>query len=120
MFRFIQSRSFGQLVREQRIAKKLPLRQVAALLEMDQAILCKIERGQRTASSAHVQKLAQILEIDHFELEKAHLIEKLLVLVPFDVVGLSALEAVSNEVAVAVSKASKMVETQPNQSIGVQ
>jgi len=48
----------GSLIRELRIKEGYPLRKVAAFLEMDQAVLSKIERGLRRPSKAHVLKLA--------------------------------------------------------------
>ena len=41
--------SLGDNIRKLREDKELPLRTVAAYLDIDQAILSKIERGQRKA-----------------------------------------------------------------------
>jgi len=41
---------FGATIRKLREEKKLPLRIVSAYLDIDQAILSKIERGQRRAA----------------------------------------------------------------------
>jgi predicted nucleotidyltransferase len=59
---------FGVTIRELREAKKLPLRIVSAYLDIDQAILSKIERGQRKASKELVAKLA-----DYFSVSKGNL-----------------------------------------------
>ena len=48
--------------------KTLPLRTVAAYLDIDQAILSKIERGQRNASRELVPKLAGFFKTDENEL----------------------------------------------------
>lgn len=56
--------SFGGIIRELRIEKKLPLRTVAAYLEIDQAVLSKIERGHRKASKNIVIKLADYFNVD--------------------------------------------------------
>jgi HTH-type transcriptional regulator, competence development regulator len=40
---------FGAIIRKSREEKKLLLREVAAHLEIDQAVLSKIERGKRKA-----------------------------------------------------------------------
>jgi transcriptional regulator with XRE-family HTH domain len=37
----------GELLRRLRVEQKLPLRKVAALLDIDVAILSKMERGER-------------------------------------------------------------------------
>lgn len=51
--------SFGRKIRELRIGKGDPLRKVAAFLDIDQAILSKIETGKRTASRENVLKLEE-------------------------------------------------------------
>ena len=51
--------SFGDTIRKLRENKELPLRTVAAYLDIDQAILSKIERGQRKPTREQVVKLAE-------------------------------------------------------------
>ena len=51
--------SLGEIIRKCREDQKLPLRIVAHYLDIDQAILSKIERGQRKISRAQVLKLAK-------------------------------------------------------------
>lgn len=51
--------SFGRKIRELRIGKGDPLRKVAAFLDIDQAILSKIETGKRTATRENVLKLEE-------------------------------------------------------------
>lgn len=67
----------GEILREQRESKGLLLRQVAALLEMDTAILSKIERGERKATKEHILKMADILTLDKDELLIQYLSEKI-------------------------------------------
>jgi predicted nucleotidyltransferase len=59
---------FVVLIRELRINRKVPLRRVAAFLDIDQAILSKIEHGSRKASRANVLKLAEFFNYDKNEL----------------------------------------------------
>ena len=47
---FIKMDSLGNIIKKLRIEKELPLRTVAAYLDIDQAILSRIERGQRKQS----------------------------------------------------------------------
>lgn len=54
----------GEIIREQRKTKGLLLRQVAARLDIDIAILSKIERSERKASREQIVKLADILDLD--------------------------------------------------------
>jgi transcriptional regulator with XRE-family HTH domain len=56
--------SLGETIRKHREVNKLPLRTVAAYLDIDQAILSKIERGQRKASREQVIKLAKYFQSD--------------------------------------------------------
>jgi len=44
------------------------LRQLSALIEVDSAILSKIERGERKARREHVVKIAKALELDEREI----------------------------------------------------
>jgi predicted nucleotidyltransferase/plasmid maintenance system antidote protein VapI len=65
----VKSEGFGDLIRKYRTEMRLPLRKVAAFLDIDQAILSKIERGKRKANREQVMKLAGF-----FGVEKDHLI----------------------------------------------
>ena len=51
--------TIGILIRKLRLEKGYPLRKVAAFLDIDQAILSKMERGQRRISKEQVVKLAK-------------------------------------------------------------
>jgi transcriptional regulator with XRE-family HTH domain len=55
-------------MRELRERKQLLLRQVAAHLEVDTALMSKIERGDRKASREQVIKISQFLEVNEDEL----------------------------------------------------
>lgn len=59
---------FGNRVRELREENNLLLRQLAARLEMDTAMLSKIERGDRRAKRELVVSLAKIFKVDKKEL----------------------------------------------------
>jgi len=65
---FIKMKSIGNTLRELRENKQLPLRVVAAFLDIDPAIMSRIERGQRKASREQVIKLAEYFNIDENEL----------------------------------------------------
>ena len=58
----------GEIIRREREKKELLLRQVASQLDMDTAILSKIERGERKATREQIIKLAEILGLDKDEL----------------------------------------------------
>ena len=61
-------KKIGEIIRERREQKGFLLRQVAAKLDIDNAILSKIERGERKPTRDHILKLADILELNTEEL----------------------------------------------------
>lgn len=74
---YFKLKTTGEIIREQREKKELLLRQVASQLEMDTAILSKIERGERKATREQIIKLAQILELNKDELLIQYLSERI-------------------------------------------
>lgn len=60
--------SLGEHIRKLRTERGLPLRKVAAQLDIDQSILSKIERGRRTPSKDQVIRISQIFDVDEKEL----------------------------------------------------
>jgi predicted nucleotidyltransferase len=56
----------------------LPLRKVAAILDIDQAILSKIERGQRKIRRDQVIKLAEFFQYDQKEMLIAYLSDRII------------------------------------------
>ena len=69
--------SFGSNIRKLRIDRGLPLRTVAAYLKIDQAILSKIERGQRKAPRAMVFRLSKYFKVNENDLMVTWLSDKL-------------------------------------------
>ncbi|WP_424964407.1 helix-turn-helix domain-containing protein [Ekhidna sp.] len=56
--------TFGEIIRNLRELQGLPIRKVAAHLDIDPSTLSKIERGDRNANRDQVVKLSSILNID--------------------------------------------------------
>ncbi len=56
--------SFADKIRELRLKKGDPLRKVASFLDIDQAILSKIENGKRIATRANVIKLEEYYGVE--------------------------------------------------------
>lgn len=56
--------SFGEIIRDARNKRKLILRQVSALVDIDQGIISKIERGERKPSRKQVIRFAEVFELD--------------------------------------------------------
>lgn len=71
------SQTIGEVLRESREKKGLLLRQVAALLDIDTAILSKVERGERKATKEQIVKFADVLDLDKEELLIHYLSEKI-------------------------------------------
>jgi len=61
--------NFGQYIRRLREEKKLPLRKVAAQLDIDISTLSKVERGDRPISIKYLRPLSQILKIELKEIQ---------------------------------------------------
>lgn len=56
--------TFGEAVRKLRELRKMPLRKLAAILDIDQSTLSKIERNERRANAETIEKLSSTFEID--------------------------------------------------------
>ena len=67
----------GQKIRELRESQNLLLRQVAAELEVDTALISKIERGDRNASKQQVIEIAKYLKANEEELLTLWLADKI-------------------------------------------
>ncbi|MBK7429121.1 MAG: XRE family transcriptional regulator [Saprospiraceae bacterium] len=91
--------SLGEKLRKLREEKKLPLRKVAAFLDMDQAILSKIERGLRPVNREMVLKLASYYAVAEKELLVAWLSEKLLRELDGEDNAVEALQAAEEQMA---------------------
>lgn len=70
-------KTIGEIIRGHREEKGMLLRQLAALLEIDSAILSKIERGERKATKEQIIKIANILGIKQNEMLIQYLSEKI-------------------------------------------
>lgn len=90
--------SFGDSIRKLRENKELPLRAVAAYLDIDQAILSKIERGQRKPHREQVVKLAAYYKVKENDLLIAWLSDKLVYEVEDEDIALQALQIAEEKV----------------------
>lgn len=73
----MNNESFGDYIKKAREAIKLPLRKVAAHLDIDQSTLSKVERGERPASPDYLKPLAEILELDLKEVQAKFIADKI-------------------------------------------
>jgi predicted nucleotidyltransferase len=90
--------TFGNLIRKHRGDRRLPLRKVAAELDVDIAILSKIECSKRKASRDMVVKLANYFGIPENELLVVWLSDKLVYDVQDETVALQALKVAEERV----------------------
>lgn len=69
---------FGEYLRNLREERQLLQREIASMLEMDMALLSKIERGTRRARREQVYAFAKAYKIDPEELNKRWLVDKVI------------------------------------------
>jgi len=86
------NKSTGEILREKREEKGLLLRHVSAELDIDTAILSKIERSERKATKEQIVKLAEILDLDKDDLIIQYLSEKILCEIKDEKLGSKALK----------------------------
>lgn len=91
--------SLGEIIKNLRVEKGLPLRTVAAFLDIDQAILSRIERGQRNATRAQIVKLAEYFKIKESDLLVSWLSDKLLREVEKEEIALKALQVAEEKLS---------------------
>jgi transcriptional regulator with XRE-family HTH domain len=85
----------------------LLLRQVAPLLDMDTALLSKIERGERQAKKETVLKIAKILKIKSDELLTLWLADQIYDVVKDEDNALKAMMVAEDSVKYLISKKTK-------------
>lgn len=82
----------GEILREEREKRGLLLRQVGALMDVDQALISKFERGERKPTREQVLAFAKIFKLKENELMLAWLSDKLVSEVQHEELGLEALK----------------------------
>ncbi len=92
------NKTTGEILREKREGKGLLLRHVSAKLDIDTAILSKIERGERKASKEQIIKLAKILDLDKEKLVVQYLSEKILYEIKDEELGEKALKVAEQKI----------------------
>ena len=88
------------LLKNAREQKGLKTREVAQLLQIDQALISKFENGSRKPTKEQVAKLATFLEIDYQTLMIAWLKERILYEIGNDSFALKAMNMVQEESAI--------------------
>ena len=92
------SKLVGELLREKREKKGLLLRHVSAALDIDTAILIKIEIIARKDTKEQVIKLAEILDLNKEDLLVQFLSEKILYEIRDEELGEKALKVAEQQI----------------------
>ncbi len=72
----VAQQTFGETLRKLREDDGMPLRKLAALLDIDQSTLSKIERNERKANPEMIDKLSKIFKADKKELNISFVSDK--------------------------------------------
>ncbi|APG64635.1 hypothetical protein LPB136_04310 [Tenacibaculum todarodis] len=88
---------FGDLIRFKREEQEMLLRHLSAELDIDTAMLSKIERGEKTAKREHIQTLAKLFKLDYNELFSLWLADQVFQLVENEEQALRALKIAEKE-----------------------
>ena len=91
--------SLGKMISKLREDNEQPLRTIAAYLNIDPAILSKIERGQQKPAREQVVKLAKYFKIEENDLLIAWLSDKVVYELEGEEVALQALQMAEEKVA---------------------
>ena len=73
----VEITSFGEYIRQLRENANLPLRKVAAELDIDTSTLSKIEKNERNASEQILEGISKFFHIDKSELKLRYLSDKI-------------------------------------------
>ena len=101
----MSTETIGEKLRRIREEKELPLRKIVALLDIDVAIMSKMERGERKMTKEIVLKLADIYDYNPDDLLVSSLTDKILYEIQDEELGIEALKV--SEERVKYIKANK-------------
>ena len=87
---------FGDLIRSKREEQEMLLRHLSAELDIDTAMLSKIEREEKTAKREHIKYLAKLFKLDYNELFSLWLADQVYQLVKNEKQALQALKIAEN------------------------
>ena len=90
--------TFGEMLRKLREDNDMPLRKLAALLDLDQSTLSKIERNERSANSDLIEKIAKIFKINKKNLQVNFLSDKVAYELLEEEFGVEALQVAEEKI----------------------
>jgi HTH-type transcriptional regulator, competence development regulator len=94
----MSTETIGDKLRRLREENELPLRKVAGWLDIDVAILSKMERGERPLSKEVIMKLAKIYKYDVEELTVLFLSKKIIDEVGEEDLALKAMQVAEEQI----------------------
>ncbi|MDP3642809.1 MAG: helix-turn-helix transcriptional regulator [Bacteroidota bacterium] len=94
----MSTETLGQKLRQLRESQELPLRRVAALIDIDVAILSKMERGERKLTKDVVLKLADIYKYNTDDLLVLFLTDKIMYEIKDEDLGEKALKVAEERI----------------------
>lgn len=103
----MSTETIGEKLRQLREQNELPLRKVAAMLDIDVAILSKMERGERKLTKEVVLKLANIYKYSADDLLVSFLSDKIMYEIQDEDLGEKALKVAEKRVKYLKANKSK-------------
>ena len=94
----MSTENIGEKLRKLREDKELPLRKVASMIDVDVAILSKMERGERRLTKEIVQKLAKIYNYNSEELLVLYLSDRVVFEIGDEDLALKALKVAEEHI----------------------
>lgn len=90
--------TFGEMLRKLRETNEMPLRKLAALLDLDQSTLSKIERNERNANTDLIEKVAKIFKVSKKDLQVNFLSDKVAYELLEEEFGVEALQVAEEKI----------------------
>ena len=91
-------KNFGEFIRDQRVARGLLLREVAAKLCIDPSMLSRIERGDKRPTRNVAVALASILKVDQNEVLIHYLSDRVVYELKDEKLAIKAMEAAEKKI----------------------
>lgn len=103
-YKYIVMNKFGDVIRTKREEERMLLRHLSAELDIDTALLSKIERGEKTAKREYVEQLAKIFKLNYVQLHSFWLADQVFQLIENEDQALQALEITKQELELKTEK----------------
>lgn len=94
----MSTESIGYKLRKLREEQDLPLRKVAVMIDIDVAILSKMERGERKLTKEVIQKLAKVYKYNENELMVLYLSDRIVNDLQGEELSIDALKAAEEKI----------------------